>query len=222
MEDTKKPDQSTADDNDTDSPSSGQVMDIQSPKPSDTAPTLPTSPESTDDGGEQVTVSTPAAGENPPEDSVSEPAAESGLGATTAAAVTEEPASVASASAPEAAVQEPKPEDTTPTDQPADPAPNPLAIPPEAAHKSGAPVVAIVVAILVALGLAALVVFTFMKSKNNSTSSTNTSATQTATKPLASPADVDTTDKELDASLNKLDDSKDFATTDLSDKSLGL
>ncbi len=178
---------------------SGQFMDIQTPKSSDTAPPLP--------GPAAMGGSVPNFNESLSSEE-------------TTATVQSAPAAVATP-APDATVAS----SSDVPEQPADPDHNPLAIPPQAAHKSGAPVVAVVVAIIVALALAGLVIFTFMKSKNASSTSKKaptTAATQTTAKPLASPADVDATNKDIDTSLSKTDDTKDFPAADLSDKSLGL
>lgn len=101
---------------------------------------------------------------------------------------------------------------------------NPLAIPPVLPPKSGKPILVIAVAVIVAIGLAGLVVFTFMKTKSDTGNSrpNNSSGAAPTTKPQASPADVDATTQEIEGSLNKIDDSKDFSSTDLGDKSLGL
>lgn len=188
---------------------SGQSMDFVRPKTSDTAPPLPKT---------TINVNSPDTPEPKLEDSMSAEAPE-----TTNNTVQ---------SAPETTPVQPVAFDGTDSDSdtntpvPDPVASNPLAASPQqAAHKSGAPVVAIVVAIIVALCLAGLVVFTFIKSKKDSVGSKNktaNSAAQTAAKPLASPADIDNTSKELDTSLSKTNDAADFAATDLSDKSLGL
>jgi hypothetical protein len=205
MDEPKKTDQFNGDGSDT--PQGGNVMDIQSPKPaSDTAPNLPnygTGTESLETSG-GTTTSTSEAGIAQP---VAEPAptpATSNNSADFAAALASEPDSPASG-------------------QPAEPAPNPLAIPPHATHKGKGPVVAIAVALVVALVLAGLVVFTYTNGKKN-TAGTNSNAgpAPVVSKPLASPADVDSTTQELESSLNKIDTDKDFSSEELSDKSLGL
>lgn len=92
-------------------------------------------------------------------------------------------------------------------------------------HKSGAPLVAIVVAIVVALALSGVVIAMFLKSRNNSNLGGDTSSTNSKTtvaKPLASPEDVDQASSDVDKSLNSVNDDTDFAATDISDQSLGL
>lgn len=211
MDEPKKVDQFNSGNNDN--PSTGGVMDIQSPKPAtDTAPSLPESVAQSTGSENLVTPSTAplsAPSDNDFKQSpVSEPIAEtnkvsdntdnSGVAAEAQSGTTSADAS-------------------TPTD------PNPMAIPAHAGQKSNGPVVAIVVAIVVALALGGLVIFTFSKTKDNS-AKTNSSAgpAPVVSKPLASPADVDTTTQELEASLSKIDEDKDFSSEELSDKSLGL
>lgn len=95
-------------------------------------------------------------------------------------------------------------------------------------HKaSSTPLVAVILAILVALTLSGLVIFTFIKSKNDTklgsgktTSSTNSQTT--TTKPQASPEDVDQVSSGIDSSLSSINETTDFAASDLSDQSLGL
>lgn len=103
---------------------------------------------------------------------------------------------------------------------------NPLAAQAHKQHASGTPIVAIVVAIVVALALAGLVVFMFTKGKSKqsakSAAPSNSTSQAIADKPLASVSDVDATTQQIDVSLTKIDDTKDFAPTDLSDTSLGL
>lgn len=98
---------------------------------------------------------------------------------------------------------------------------NPMAItntPPAAKKKSGAPMVVIIVAVVIAVGLCALVITIFFKSKND-TKKTST------TKPTTSQVTADEVDQasaETDAALNQLDDAKDFSAADLTDQSLSL
>lgn len=91
------------------------------------------------------------------------------------------------------------------------------------AHKSHGPVLVIVIAIIVALGLAGLVVYTYLKDKNGDIKRDDSTATnQTVDKPQASAADVDAAEKEIDSGLQKADDNKDFPSTELTDTTLGL
>jgi len=218
MDEPKLPNTKSAG-NAANSSSPGQFMDFHtqtSKTPTDTAPPLPDSPvaDETSDplplddaSAQEIQVTT----EDPVIDSDETPV-------EPVETVSEEPVEAAPASTEESA-------------EPAKPAaagpdatePSPLAIPAHASHKSGAPVLAIAAAVVVALALAGLVVFTFMNSKKDTVGSNNSiPASQTASKPLASPADVDATNKEIDASLSKIDDSKDFSAADLSDATLGL
>lgn len=207
------------------SPKSGQFMDFhtQTQKPSnDTAPTLP------DPAMSDEISSDPLPLDNDTDKDV--PAQE------TAAIDDEQPVKDATVNSAEAVTEDPvnappvdsetvdKTDSSAAVEPEAATPPNPLAIPAHASHKSGAPVLAIAAAVVVALALAGLVVFTFMSSKKDSLGSKNSSipASQTASKPLASPADVDATNKVIDASLSKIDDSKDFSATGLSDATLGL
>lgn len=92
-------------------------------------------------------------------------------------------------------------------------------------HKSsGVPVVAVVVAIIVTLALSGLVIFTFIKSKNDTNlgETTSTNSKITATKPQASPEDVDQATTDIDTSLSSIDDAADFSASEISDQSLGL
>ncbi len=109
-----------------------------------------------------------------------------------------------------------------------DPVPSPVtpasaapstATPPSAKKKK--PVLAIIVAIVIALGLAAATVFLYMKYYRTSSKTSNTSQQASAVTP-ATTSDVDQASKQLDTSLAQADDSKDFATTAISDQSLGL
>ncbi len=121
----------------------------------------------------------------------------------------------------------------TPSDGPADDtqpstpeAPvNPLAIPQDHKPHKSKPILAILLAIVVAVVLAGVVIFMYMRSKNGTTADTSkTSSSQAVVveKPQASVSDVDTTTKDLETNLNKVDENKDFPATDLSDASLGL
>lgn len=207
-------------------PAGGQVMDIQT-KPLG-SPAIPVDmaqkvavEESTQDVDTIDTLAEPPPEEVAVSDVTEEASNTSEAAETTAAESTETSNHVSTA-------DEPNPsESTNPTSETPPPATHEhdaTATPP-APHKKGKPVLVIAIAIVVALGLAALVVFTFMKTKKDTVGTNktaNSTTTQTAAKPLASPADVDSTSKELETSLSKVDDSKDFSSADLSDKSLGL
>ncbi len=90
--------------------------------------------------------------------------------------------------------------------------------------KNGAPVAAIVIAAVVATALAGLVIFSYFKAKNSDTvKRSDAASSQTVVeKPQASTADVDTTNQEIDTSLQQANDSTDFAAAELSDTALGL
>lgn len=187
----------------------GGVMDVQPPK---TAPQIVSGdpvPEA-----EAGSVITPAT-ETPTSDPVM----------TTPPPVNEE-APAEPANAPEA-VQEAPTDTSTPTDAdnkevPASSDSNPMAIAnqPAPKKKSGAPVIVIVVAVLVALGLCALVISIYMKSKNDTADKKATTSQATVNK--ATPEEVDKVAAETDTALSQLDDAKDFADTDLADSTLGL
>lgn len=109
---------------------------------------------------------------------------------------------------------------------PTTPSVNPLAISKDTHRKSNLPVAEILIAIVVALALAGLVVYVYSQSKNSQqtdkNSKTTTSESAIIAKPQASTTDVDTTTQEVDQSLEQLNDSSDFSSSDLSDSSLGL
>ena len=207
MDEPKKTDPFNTNNNGGQGSPGGGVMDIQTPKPADTAPTLPNSDTQNTNLENLETPSTvpltssqnTGTGQITPVEETPE-ATDPKTNDTESAAVTGQTSPAAS-----------------------DSAPSPMAIPPQAAHKSKGPVVAITLALVVALALAGLVVFTYTKGKKN-TDNTNSSAgpAPVETKPLASPADVDSTTQELESSLNKIDENKDFSSEELSDKSLGL
>lgn len=91
------------------------------------------------------------------------------------------------------------------------------------AHKAGkVPVVAVVVAILIALGLAAVTVYAYMKTKDDNKATDTSSSTQQQTTTPATAGDVDQTDKDIDGALNEVNASEDFGNSDLSDSGLGL
>ncbi len=146
---------------------------------------------------------------------------ETGASTETAPVVTEEPVTAADtiSDESEAPVGDATPTKGTEPDPKSEPGnDNPMAIPPAPAgtHK-GAPKAAIVVAVIIALALAALTVFAYMKTKNDSKQSVNDRASSSVTA-----SDVDQASKDLDTSLNKADDTKDFPESDLTDQNLGL
>lgn len=191
----------------TPTPGAGQVMDIATPGPQVIEPTVANQPD-------QPAVQAPAF-----------------------SAVSPEPVAVApqtpSLPTETASPAEPSPGGLTMTSssEPVHEAPaTPGEIKPEVpktshgGHHTGAPVAAIVIAVVVAVALAGVVIFSYMKARDNGainrSDSTNTDTV--AEKPQASVADVDAATSEIDSSLEAADDSTDFATTDLSDTTLGL
>lgn len=83
----------------------------------------------------------------------------------------------------------------------------------------------IVVAILIALALIAGAGYAYMQSGKKTSSKTQTPAPAAETKTTKTEvkaADIDKTSADLDSSLKKVDDTKDFAATDLDDSTLGL
>lgn len=201
----------------------GQVMDIQAPKP------INVTENSTDTPIE--TTNTEVVIEVPVESTPEAPATES---VTTVVSETPAPAEVAPAeSTPVTPADSAAPATTTidvthadSADPTAPTVENPLAIPQQhAVHKTHSPMLAILIAVFVAIVLAGVVVFMYMRSKTGKvgTADTNTSNSQTIVeKPQASVSDVDATTKELETNLSQIDESKDFAATELSDASLGL
>ncbi len=104
------------------------------------------------------------------------------------------------------------------------PVESPLAISPQAVAKSNSPITVIVVAIIVAIVLAGVAVFVYL-TNSGTTKTTTTSKTSNQSvieKPKATMSDVDTTNQEIDKSLQSIDETKDFSSTELSDASLGL
>lgn len=201
--------------------SHGGIMDVQPPK---TVPTTEFTP------SDSVTIPVT---ETESEASVAEP--------TSAPVFEQSPVEPPPEQAPEAPAEVPVSEETPPTD----PAPitensdsppvsestadtsapgadNPMAIDhtqqPVAHKKSGAPMAAIIVAIVIAITLAALTVFAYMKSKSDTKITSKSAPTAAA---ALTAADVDQAGQEMDATLQKADDTKDFAN-ELNDASLGL
>jgi uncharacterized protein HemX len=99
---------------------------------------------------------------------------------------------------------------------------NPFAVPDMPHKKTGTPIAAIAIAILVAVGLAGVTVYAYMKTQNETKSPYETGSQQTEQPASVTPADVDSTSKEIDDAVNSIDDSKDLPENELSDQSLGL
>ena len=89
---------------------------------------------------------------------------------------------------------------------------------------SGMPIMAIAIAVVVAIVLAGLVVFAYTRNSSGDIDRKDTTGIyQPITeKPQATTADVDETNKEIDAGLEKANDTADFPESELSDASLGL
>lgn len=208
----------------------GQVMDIQAPKP------INVTENSTDTPAE--TANTEVVVEAPVEPTSEVPATEPATTVEPEAPVVESQAPVFTEVTPEESTPVAPADLATPvattidvthaesTDPAAPIAENPLAIPQQPAiHKTHSPILAILLALVVAVVLAGVVIFMYLRSKDGTVgkADTKTSNSQTIVqKPLASVSDVDATTKELETSLSQIDENKDFATTDLSDTSLGL
>lgn len=210
MDEPTKNDQFNDDNSNPTSASAGNVMDIQPPKPAvGTTPSLPdASAAASLDTLETPTNVTTSSSDNNVADqtnSVKEPPS---------------PATVNTGSD-EAAAAAPVTASAAP-DQKTEPDNNPLAIPPHTQQHSKGPGIAILVAIIVAVGLAALVVFTYSKDKNNTAGTNSNASPAPVSKPLASPEDIDSTTQQLETGLKQVDESKDFSSDELSDKSLGL
>lgn len=196
---------------------SGQVMDVTAPsKQIDVSDTSSEQEQeaATDNESPQVVDAPPEIADSP-EVTSTEPT-ETTESATTNINVNDVALSDEStpvASTPEPADQVPPADAHQQTDAPHKPAGN------------GAPIVAIIIAIVVAIAVAGLVIFTYLKSKNEDTikRSDSVSTNQTVVdKPQASATDVDTTNQQIDSSLEQVDDKKDFPDTELNDTTLGL
>ncbi len=96
---------------------------------------------------------------------------------------------------------------------------SPAAVP-KPVKKHGPPIFAVLVAIIITLALLGVAVYAYMKSKNKDTSPTTTTTTPAVNS--VSPQDIDATSTAIDSNLQKVDEAKDFPTTDLSDSSLSL
>ena len=98
---------------------------------------------------------------------------------------------------------------------------NPMAInKPVEPIKHKAPKMAVIVAVVIGLMLIGVVIFAYSRSHKSASSSTKSSSQNTAK--ATSPASVDQASKDLDTTLSKADDSKDFAANDLADTILAL
>ncbi len=97
-----------------------------------------------------------------------------------------------------------------------------MAKPPKKSSKT----IVIIVAVLVALALIAGAGYAYYSTsqKNKKTTSSTPAATQPTDKTTneVKSADIDSTSTALDASLKKVDDTKDFTANDLSDATLGI
>ncbi len=83
--------------------------------------------------------------------------------------------------------------------------------------RARAPIAAIIVALIVAGGLAALTVFTFLKTQKQTQEKTETTTTQ-----AVMPEEVDATTQAIDSELNTLNDTQDFDDSTMTDQALGL
>ena len=87
------------------------------------------------------------------------------------------------------------------------------------------PLIPIIIAITVAVLIIGTVVFVFIKSKDSS-KGTGDAPTSTEEQKVetgrVSPADIETTKKEIDKNLNTTNDSSDFLSDDLTNQTLGL
>lgn len=87
-------------------------------------------------------------------------------------------------------------------------------------------VMVIIVGVIIALGLIAGAGYAYWQNKKETaTPTTNTTKTTTTTEKTKDPAtadDIDTASKDIETSLTKSDETKDYQATDLSDTTLGL
>lgn len=87
-------------------------------------------------------------------------------------------------------------------------------------------VMVIIVGVIIALGLIAGAGYAYWQNKKETaTPATNTTKTTTTTEKTKDPAtadDIDTASKDIETSLTKSDETKDYQATDLSDTTLGL
>lgn len=85
--------------------------------------------------------------------------------------------------------------------------------------KRGPMTAVMIIVILVILSLGVAAYFAFVK---KDTPAINNSASKTPATSAATTVNTDTVSQSIDTSLNKLDDTKDYSTTDLADTTLGL
>lgn len=90
----------------------------------------------------------------------------------------------------------------------------------DAKKKSAMPLIMLIV-VLVVLGLAAAAYFAFYKEDAKIETPASQSTTTTTTKQDTT-TDPDTVSESIDSSLNSIDDTKDYDTSNLSDTTLGL
>lgn len=198
-----------ADETTTQTPTSGQIMDVAAPLSA--APATSINVQNQD----QETV--------PAIETSSEPQASQ--------APAEEPA-VNEEQTPEDTSNSPEPSPVTEDSAAAQPQPDAPAVTPplgtpvsdKSAHQRRKPIGVIVVAIIIALVLAGLSVYAWQKSKQAvpKTSSNTPAVSQKVATTAVRPSDVDQTGKAVDNSLNQLNDVKDLSTNDLSNATLGL
>jgi uncharacterized protein HemX len=94
--------------------------------------------------------------------------------------------------------------------------------PAPAAHKPGAPVVAIIAAVLVAIGLIAVTVYAYQKSQDgNKTDKYSLPSTNSETQADTATKEVDDVSKAVDSASNSADET-DFSESELTDQNLGL
>ena len=98
-------------------------------------------------------------------------------------------------------------------------------VPTKASHKGSGKGLIVAIIVVLALVLAAIAVLIFMKADSNTKSankSTNKTANESQTPAKVTSTDIDTTAKEVDDTVNALNENQDFNTDSLSDKTLGL
>lgn len=82
----------------------------------------------------------------------------------------------------------------------------------------------IILAVIITIGLIGAAVYAFLQSRSNSAAPVETSevTTEAVDDGRVDAADIDATTSEIDKSLNSLNDSEDFGSDALSDKTIGL
>lgn len=92
------------------------------------------------------------------------------------------------------------------------------------AKRKGGRAAAIIVAVIIALALVAGAGYAYWSNNKDKTSSETTkqTTTQTMTETKVTGTDVDKVSSDIDAAINKVDDTKDFPETDLNDSTLGI